>query len=222
MPTPLDFTDFGTLVPGAPTTTHTRRHKNRFADIKTYAACAMPEVKLGQVYEDLDPRNAGRRIQILQIRGDGKVMVRTLTPRTGKPRTPSRTQRDTTGDVHFIALRRFRVNSRGFRLVRGSTLRSVHAYLLAARLAAACDIAITDTETRACDALIGLLGNASAHEYLDNLIDSDLTSEVYLNGGTGFMLGDALLFIEEADESYASPDGQVANKATARFVAQHC
>lgn len=221
MTKPASITDFGTLLPANATACARTRHP-RFADVKTYAANAMPVVKVGQIYEDLDPRSIGRRIQVLRVGTAGKVMVRTLAPRTCAPRTPSQTQRDTTGDISFISLRRFRENSRGFRLVRGSAVRSVNAYLLASRLAAECDIAISEMETRAADALIGLLGNSLAHEYLDALIDSDAVTEVYLIEGIGFMLRDALAFADETDMlTDAWKSTEVATKHAARTAASN-
>lgn len=218
--TPFAPTEYGTVLPGAPVAP-TAASCARFRDVKTYAAGVMPEVKPGQIYDDLDPRAPGRQIQVLKVGGDGKVMVRTITPSTcSRTATPAK---DTTGAISFIAQRRFRENSRGFRYVRGSTLRSVHALLLAARLADACDLRLTDAETRAADALIGLLGRTLAHEYLDVLIGEtgEAARAVYLGGGIADLLTDALVFadeIEASDQWHATP---VASERATRLLAAH-
>lgn len=222
MSRPASITDFGTLLPPAPPATRTRK-AGRFADVVSYAAQAMPTVKVGQVYADLDPRCRGRHIQVLKVTGDGKVMVRTIQPATSEPRTAATTRRDTTGDISFISLRRFRENSRGFRYVRGTALRSVQSYFLASRLAAACGIPMTEMERRAADALIAILGNFDAHAYMDELcrFDGEGAHDIYSEGGISYLLNDALLFAKESGRFDEWPTTEHASKATARLVSSH-
>jgi hypothetical protein len=223
MSRPTAVTDFGTIVPGVAPERIITNHA-RFSDVKTYSAGAMPVVKVGQVYEDLDPRCKGRRVQVLRVGGDGRVMVRTVTARTCPPRTPSLSKRDTTGSISWIALRRFRENSRGFRLIRNTPLRATQAYFLAARLADACEIAMSEMEVRAADALIGLLGNRVAHEYMDELIGNsgEVAREVYLGAdGVTWLLRDAMKFAEEIEAVGDWSGTEIASRATARLAARH-
>lgn len=68
------------------------------------------EVALGQVWADSDPRSAGRRIEIIEI-GDGWAKGRIVAvERNVSANVVGRTTRK-------IALRRFRPNNRGYRLV---------------------------------------------------------------------------------------------------------
>lgn len=223
MSKPASPAEFGTVVPSAPVAPTRRRTHARFHDVNLYAAKAMPQVKVGQVYEDLDPRCQGRRIQVLKIGGDGKVMVRTIANRLCEPRTPSKTQRATIGDISFIALRRFRENSRGFRLLRGTPKRAIESYFLAARLADICDISVSEVEVRVADALIGLLGKTGAHEYLDLISQDDgmVARDLYLSGGIADLLADAAMTADETDLTYGWLQTEVASRATARTVARH-
>ena len=219
MPKPASVTEFGTLVANI-TAESTAASHARFLDVKTYTTGGMPTVRIGQVYEDLDPRCTGRRIQVLKVGGDGKVLVRTVTPRTCPPRTPAHTAKHTTGTVSWIALRRFRENTRGFRLLRGTPLRTIQSYVLAARLAAACGSTVTEIETRTADALIGLLGNGLAHEYMDSVTqDPEILTELWVEGGFADLLQDAAVFAYETEAVTDWATTEVATASTARLVA---
>lgn len=123
MTKPATLTAIGATVDSAaqsrqqPTEPNARR---RFADVKAYSNRSMPAVTPWQVWEDLDPRCTGRRVQVVAVYR-GRALVRTVSPRTCPPRTPSKAPKDTTGRTTWIALRRFRANSRGFRLLDAAT-----------------------------------------------------------------------------------------------------
>jgi hypothetical protein len=68
------------------------------------------EIVPGQVWADADPRSAGRRIEITEV-GDGWAKGRILSvERNVSAKMVGRTTRK-------IALRRFKLNNRGYRLV---------------------------------------------------------------------------------------------------------
>lgn len=168
MPRPADLSALGVSLPGA-VPTHRFRLPSRFKDVRAAISGPLPRVVVGQVYADLDPRSKGREVQVLKVGGDGKVTVRTVAERTCDPRTPSLIRKSTLGSVTRISQRRFQDNSRGFRLLRQTTVRSTQAYLLATRLAAACGMDTTEMELRAADALIGLLGRGDAEDFVADL-----------------------------------------------------
>lgn len=82
---------------------------------------AVPNVQVGQVWEDCDPRAKGRLVLVLRLPamdvpnpGEGKVMVEVLRSRdkAGGPEDAR-----TRGRRRSIKLRRFRPISTGYRLV---------------------------------------------------------------------------------------------------------
>lgn len=79
-------------------------------------AGTMPTLRVGQVWEDMDPRCAGRTLLIETLAANGTVTSRTLTPRKVTARTPAGYRLQTVGRTQTIAASRFRPGSRGFRL----------------------------------------------------------------------------------------------------------
>jgi thioredoxin reductase len=75
-------------------------------------AAAMPEVKVGQVWADNDPRSAGRTIKVISV-GTNTVRCEVLTVATG-----SSTRR--LGSTTMISRDRFRPTSNGYRLIEGT------------------------------------------------------------------------------------------------------
>ncbi|MGV8847077.1 hypothetical protein [Tessaracoccus sp.] len=118
MSKPSSPADFGAVTArtGSNAAPGTRSHHPRFAQVRAVLAGTMPTLRTGQVWEDMDPRCAGRTLLIETIRADGTVTARTLTPRTAPARTKAFNTMQTVGNVHTLAAVRFRPGSRGFRL----------------------------------------------------------------------------------------------------------
>lgn len=110
MAVPANLAAIGAVRPGAtyPALAHTRDH-DRFADVAAYRLGRMPTVRVGQVWADCDPRNAGRTVRVVDLRADGKAVVVNETPATSAPLAQ--------GAASLIAIRRFRPTSRGFSLL---------------------------------------------------------------------------------------------------------
>ena len=115
MPKPSSPAKFGTVI-GGTVVAHARTHHPRFAQVRAVIAGTMPTLRVGQVWEDMDPRCAGRTLLIETINASGTVTTRTMTPRTAPARTPAGYRLQTVGSTHTIAAYRFRPGSRGFRL----------------------------------------------------------------------------------------------------------
>lgn len=168
--TPNTHKTYGVLVPSAPPTNRRSSTHPRFRDIKAFTRGVMPTVHVGEVWEDLDPRCAGRTIQILKVdHHNADVMVRTLTPRTGTGHTPSAAVRDTTGDITWVARRRFRENSRGYRYLGPATDDDIRVFSLAYAIACAYDRSLHPEDVRTAEALTALLGHAGARDFTHTL-----------------------------------------------------
>jgi hypothetical protein len=216
MPRPTSIADFGTQVAPAhpPASACTAASHHRFADVIAYTKKAMPTVLVGEYYADLDPRSQDRVVQVIATDASTAV-VRTITPRSCPPRTAAKTSRATTGTITRIALRRFRPNSRGFsRLTSDSE--TAHAFVLASRIAAGCNIAVTENEMRTARALIALIGTSVACDYLDDIsVYEDGIQDAYIDGAAS-LIPEALLFAQEVLDN----PRRLASAATARQVAR--
>lgn len=218
MSTPNSTADFGTVLDTAVARHTPKRGAShaRFADIKAHLNGTMPDVRVGNVYEDLDPRSKGRCIQVLRVDGS-HALVRTLVASTVTPRTPAKTRISAVGKTSRIALRRFRPNSRGFKYLHGTPIRNVNALLLAARISEGLNAAATEQEVRLADALIALMGNRRAHWYVDELIDTRSLGLMYRLGGIGEILDNAVGFCDELGlpEDWAANEVLTPTHATA-------
>lgn len=199
MPQPQSLADFSSSAlttaavagPGVSGATCTSGASRRFAAVSALSV-DLPEVKVGNVYRDMDPRQQGRRVQVLGLGRDARVLVRVLQPSFSPPKTPSVQRRDTTDDTHWINQARFREGSRGFAFLYRASVRSVEAFLLTCHFVALVGRPASEAERRACDALVALLGHGEAVRYFAEWRDLGSLGEFLAEEGVEGLLGNAL------------------------------
>lgn len=166
MPQPQSLTDFATPVAVHAEQRASARSVRRFAEVRARVSGDLPYVSVGSVYEDMDPRCEGRRVQVLRVAKDARVLVRVMSASTNQPRTAAESRRDTVGDTHWIAQIRFREGSRGFRYLYRSSETAVEAYLVACEFATLLDRDLTLGDVRLVGALTSLLPGRLVRDYL--------------------------------------------------------
>ena len=224
MSRPQSPTEYGTTVANVDPTLlkharHRHRRSDRFKNIEAYLDGTMPTVSVGDVYTDLDPRNKGRLVQILAVTPTDRVLIRTIVESKLPPKTAARTRRIRTGTMTTVSLRRFTENTRGYRYLYSQPIRTTQALTLAATIATAANIPVTDREIKVADALIGLLTHTGAHHYINLLIKCEALTDVY-DGHKPLtsILRDAACHAEEQND-YWTDTPVVLDRAAARTLA---
>ena len=199
MPQPQSLADFSSsapptvavVEPGADGVTCTAHASRRFAAVSALSV-DLPEVKVGNVYRDMDPRQQGRRVQVLGLGRDARVLVRVLQPSFSPPKTPSAQRRDTTDDTHWINQARFREGSRGFAFLYRGSVRSVEAFLITCHFVALVGRRASEAERRVCDAVVALLGHRDAVRYFEEWQDLGSLREFLTEEGADGLLANAM------------------------------
>lgn len=110
MSAPKSLADFSTPI-AAPAGEYVSQEHPRFAQIQCHLEGTHPDVRVGQVWEDLDPRKGGRHVLVTSVNTDGTTDVVTVYIGTSGAGAQM-------GHRSNIATHRFRVmdGGRGFRL----------------------------------------------------------------------------------------------------------
>lgn len=230
MPQPTAIADYATLLSARPPASghadagEGLRAKNprsvrRFAEIKAHLAGDLPYVSVGSVYEDMDPRNTGRLIQVLKVAKDARVLVRVLQSSDLTPRTPADQRRDTTNDTQWIAQIRFREGSRGFRYLYRTDPHQITVYLAACQFAEIAGIDMTVEIRRLAGALAALLPGEALGDYLAQWRRLGTLSSYYAEHGITGILANAAIFGDNTDRDLVVTSHAKAARTATRYLA---